>query len=219
MELNYDSLKTHYHDVKDQMKESQRIRIHRTLSWYKCALESAEDDASAFIFYWIAFNAIYAQKYDYNQKIIEHKKFEEFFEKILRHDKDKIIYKAIWEEFSESIRIILQNKYVFNEFWHFQNGVEGFENWEKKFKKNQISVNHYLQTDQTQKILSMLFNRLYVLRNQLIHGGATWQSSINKDQLRDGHKILGFLLPHFILILIENRSENWGAPIYPVIHD
>jgi hypothetical protein len=31
------------------------------------------------------------------------------------------------------------------------------------------------------KILSMLFDRLYVLRDQMTHGGATWNSATNGD--------------------------------------
>jgi hypothetical protein len=70
---------------------------------------------------------------------------------------------------------------------------------------------------ETRLILSTLFDRLYVLRNQLIHGGATWKSSVNRDQVKDGRKILSFLVPLFIDIMLDNPNEPWGAPCYPVV--
>lgn len=44
-------------------------------------------------------------------------------------------------------------------------------------------------------ILSILFDRLYVLRNQLVHRGATWNSDVNRDQVRDGPSPQGCPLP------------------------
>ena len=64
---------------------------------------------------------------------------------------------------------------------------------------------------------SMLFDRLYVLRNQLVHGGATWNSSVNRDQVRDGARTLGFLVPIFVDLMMDNQGENWGLPYYPVV--
>ena len=34
-------------------------------------------------------------------------------------------------------------------------------------------------------VLSIVLSRIYTLRNQLVHGGATWDSSVNREQLRD----------------------------------
>ena len=63
----------------------------------------------------------------------------------------------------------------------------------------------------------MLFDRLYMLRNQLIHGGATWNSTVNRDQLRDGSEILSYLLPIMVDIMMDNPQEDWGRPFYPVV--
>ena len=56
-----------------------------------------------------------------------------------------------------------------------------------------------------------------VLRNQLIHGGATWNSSVNRSQVKDGAALLGVLLPIFIDILMDNPGNDWGRPYYPVV--
>jgi hypothetical protein len=69
----------------------------------------------------------------------------------------------------------------------------------------------------TSRILSVVFDRLYVLRNQLVHGGATWNSGVNRNQVRDGATVMGFLLPVFIDIMMDNPGRDWGKPFYPVV--
>jgi len=69
----------------------------------------------------------------------------------------------------------------------------------------------------TQTILSTLFDRMYVLRNQIMHGGATWSSSVNRSQVQDGANILAFAVPHFVDIMMDNPELTWGMPYYPVV--
>jgi hypothetical protein len=82
---------------------------------------------------------------------------------------------------------------------------------------SQRTINRAVALKDTAKILSVLFDRLYVLRNQLIHGGATWNSSVNRSQVKDGAALLGVLLPVFINIMMDNPDHDWGTPYYPVI--
>ena len=69
----------------------------------------------------------------------------------------------------------------------------------------------------TSAVLGIIFNRLYTLRNQIIHGGATWNSSANRNQLRDATAILGDLVPALIEIMMDNKDVHWGEACYPVI--
>ncbi|MGX2987135.1 hypothetical protein [Ursidibacter sp. B-7004-1] len=65
-----------------------------------------------------------------------------------------------------------------------------------------------------------MFGRLYTLRNQIIHGGATYNSRVNREQLRDGCNVLKLLIPAMLQIMMENHSEiDWGKPFYPVVKD
>ena len=58
---------------------------------------------------------------------------------------------------------------------------------------------------------------VYTLRNQLIHGGATWNSSINREQLRDCSAFLGKLVPFIIQLMMDNPNTLWGDAAYPVV--
>ena len=58
--------------------------------------------------------------------------------------------------------------------------------------------------------------RLYQMRNQLIHGGATYKSSV-RDQVRDSANLLGRLVPLIVEIMLDNPQEAWGDIYYPVV--
>ena len=68
------------------------------------------------------------------------------------------------------------------------------------------------------RILDVLFRRLYTLRNQIIHGGATFNSSVNREQLKTGCNILSLFLPVMLEIMMKNHNEMvWGKTFYPVV--
>jgi hypothetical protein len=43
-----------------------------------------------------------------------------------------------------------------------------------------------------------------------MHGGATWGSSVNRDQIRDCVNILGKLVPLVIEIMLDHPDTLWG---------
>ncbi len=212
-------LEARYRALRPDLPEILRLRIHRALSWCRRAEREGDDPDARFIFYWIAFNAAYADDVAdaESARMPERSRFEDYFAKIVRRDGGRAIYDAIWQRFAQSIRVLLGNRYVFQPFWHHHNGLAGHADWEDRFARSQQKVQAALARQDTHFILSVLFDRLYVLRNQLIHGGATWNSSVNREQVKDGARILEFLLPLFLEIMMNHPDENWGNPHYPVV--
>ncbi len=68
------------------------------------------------------------------------------------------------------------------------------------------------------KLAEIVLDRLYILRNQLIHGGGTFESKVNRKQLKDGVNMLELLVPTIINIMLQNNEEDWGTVYYPVIN-
>ena len=190
--------------------------MHRGLSWYGKA-DKEEDDDSRFIFLWIAFNAIYAKEIGAQTTNKERSVFKAFFGTLLKTDADNRIHGEIWGRFSGPVRILMANRFVFQPFWNHQNGGSGCENWKKWLANSRKDLDKALEAGDTALVLSLIFDRLYTLRNQLIHGGATWGGTVNREQLRDGTEILGFLVPVFIDLMMDNPREDWGKPYYPVV--
>ncbi|EJY6446761.1 hypothetical protein OGT34_004818 [Salmonella enterica] len=76
-----------------------------------------------------------------------------------------------------------------------------------------------LASSDTPQLLGVIFSRLYTLRNQLIHGGATWSSSVNRKQLKDCTSLLGKLVPVVIALMMSHPEALWGNACYPVVRD
>lgn len=216
--IDHAALKTKQRAIRDGFPETMGLRVHRAISWIGRGEDCVDDDDARFIFLWIAFNAAYADEQEF-QSIApgERAAFVDFFGRLDQLDKDRRIYQALWQRFSGPVRMLMENRYVFNPFWQHHNGIDGFDDWEDRFKASARSFAQAFQAGDTARVLSFVFDRLYVLRNQLVHGGSTWNSSVNRSQVQDGAEILGFLMPVFIEIMMDNPNENWGKPFYPVV--
>ena len=115
--------------------------------------------------------------------------------------------------------MFLNNKFIFQPFWKNHNKIDGYQDWEERFEASKRRLNSALVEKNTKVVLTMLFDRLYVLRNQLMHGGSTWNSAVNRDQVKDGTQILAFLIPIFVDIMMDNHESDWGLPYYPVVDE
>lgn len=204
-------------EQQDSYPAQVGLRIHRALSWLGRA-ECCTDDDARFIFLWIAFNAAYANEFSHHERFTQQKIFHNFIDRLVQLDRDKLLFNLVWVEFSGSIRTLLNNKYVFRPFWDFHNGKLNEQEWQQQFTRAKLAANRALASNNTTTLLAKIFARLYEFRNQTMHGGATWNSSINRDQTRDCTNIMAKIVPLIILILMDNPNELWGDPIYPVVN-
>ena len=216
--LTHDELKSTQRALRANFPPDMGLRVHRAISWIGRAEHETEDSDARFVFLWIAFNAAYADERDFDPASGGARRdFEEFFARLIRLDPGHRIYNAIWEKFAGPIRMLMQNRYVFQPFWSHQNGISGHEDWETRFTGSARSFAAAISRRDTVKVLSGVFDRLYVLRNQIVHGGSTWNSSTNRRQAQDGAAILAFLMPVFVSIMMDHPEEDWGRPFYPVV--
>ena len=213
--MTYQNLKVRQREERNSHPESIALRIHRALSWLQRA-EQCDDEDGCFIFLWIAFNAAYANELGEN-KMGEGQLFNNFLKRLIELDNEKRLHKIIWQQYTGAIRLLLDNPFVYQPFWNHQNGQPGFENWQEHFNQAKKSSQKALVSNDTQTLLGIVFSRLYTLRNQLVHGGATWNSKTNREQLRDANRILGDIVPTVIEILMDNTQAYWGEACYPVV--
>jgi len=73
--------------------------------------------------------------------------------------------------------------------------------WWPKVAKAKHQVNTALTKQHTSKVIELVLSWLYSLRNQIIHGGATWNSQVNCSQLNDE----------------GNLQALWGEANYPML--
>jgi hypothetical protein len=215
--FKYEDLKARQRALRDSFTPSLSLRTHRALSWLHRAEQEAADDDARFLFLWIAFNAAYANEIHDRKTFTERKLLMQFLGRLVEMDEDGLLHQIVWEQFSNSIRMLLHNKYVFQPFWDYQAGIIEGDVWLNAFQRSKFSANRALGRTDTKRVLAEIFDRLYTLRNQIVHGGSTWNSEVNRSQMKDGANILGFLVPTVIHLMMENHNQLWGDACYPVV--
>ncbi|WP_180089759.1 MULTISPECIES: HEPN domain-containing protein [unclassified Acinetobacter] len=200
---------------KSEHTDQFNLRIHRGLSWLKKSIDLQDDLDLQFISLWVSFNAIYAQDLQIAQ---DKQSLRQFLYVICQKDAEHKIYNILWERFSQPIRFFLDNPYVYQGFWDYQNQKISHDACKEGLAHEKQKVLRALKEKDSVDILMVLFNRMYTLRNQMVHGGATYKSSVNRKHLQDGCTILSALLPVFMVILLENAETlDLGKPFYPVV--
>ena len=69
----------------------------------------------------------------------------------------------------------------------------------------------------TPELLALVFQRIYTLRNQLMHGGATWHGKTNRAQVQDCATLMAHIVPVVVDIMLLHPDAVWGEACYPVI--
>jgi hypothetical protein len=213
---DYQQLKAYQRQHRDSWNQGLSLRVHRALSWLERAeAERKRGDTDAeFIFLWIAFNAAYASQYNYDSKQAERSAFEDFFERLVGYDDNKTLYTIIWNEYPGVIRSLMDNEYVYQPFWNCVNESQPDSSWKDSFAKAKSASHHALANQDVVQSLSIVLHRLYTLRNQLIHGGATWNGKLNRQQLKDSTALLGRIVPVVLCLMMEHGHETWGDAVY-----
>ena len=208
------ALKERHREIRDGQPDALRLRIHRSLSWLIRSEQEADDPDTRFILQWIALNAAYAR--EFGREETERDRARGFVETLVRLDANKRLHQALFQQFTGPIRTLIDNKFTFEPFWTAMRTHDSSGRWEESFANSKKAAFAAVMQGDTSKVLGIVFDRLYVLRNQLIHGGATWNSQINRAQVADGIAILGTLVPLVLAIMMEH-PQDYGDVLYPVV--
>ncbi len=99
--------------------------------------------------------------------------FADFFGKLIALDEQRRIYGAIRQRFSRPVRRLMENRYVFDPFWQHYNGIAAPRTGKSVAKPLRAPSRKPSRAATPQRV------RLYILCNQLVRGGSTWNSGIN----------------------------------------
>ncbi len=196
------------------LPETLTIRLHRAISWLKSAEKQEGNLDLKFISLWVSFNACYAVDINGLNSKPEKAKLREFTSSLVQFDQNRL-YNLFWEKFSGPVKVLIENKFVFEKFWEYTRGES--DDYEIAFNKSITQATNCLSKQNIEGLLEVVLERLYTLRNQLIHGGATYNSKLNRAQLRDACNIMQLLVPIIIDIMLENGEHDWGEIAYPVV--
>ncbi len=196
------------------MPESHAIRLHRAISWLKSSEKQDGNLDMKFISLWVAFNACYAVDLNGLSSKSEKAKLRDFTLSLVQFDRTRL-YNLFWEKYSGPVKVLIENKFVFEKFWEYTRGENN--DYLYAFNKSIATATNCLSKQNIEGLIEVVLERLYTLRNQIIHGGATYNSKLNRSQLRDACNIMQLLVPIIIDIMLENSQHDWGEIAYPVV--
>ena len=107
---------------------------------------------------------------------------------------------------------MLFNPFVFDRFW---SRYRSRAHYDEAWLIEDVRANGENQTMTTK--LKLVFDRMYVLRNQVFHGSSTSTVSgtTGRSQVVQGSTIMRHLVPQFSLLMMENNEHGWEPPYYP----
>jgi len=96
---------------------------------------------------------------------------KQFLSLICQKDQEQKIDHILWQKFNHLIVLLLENPYIYQGFWDYQNRKISQISWKAGFDQEKKQAHRALQVKDSAHILWMVFNRLYTLHNQMILGG------------------------------------------------
>lgn len=217
----FESLRYSLRQCREQLPDGLATRLHRAISWLHCAEQQQDDVDMAFVSLWIGLNACVGLASS-QQAIGERDAFQGFVDKLATHDRERRLYACLWQTYSGPVKGLIKNPYVFHGFWDAQvehQTQSDVPHWQTAFDQSSVAALNYLSRQQVPELVSIVLDRLWVLQQQIMLGGATYKSSVNRQQVVEGHKLLLSLLPIVIEIMMSAPQEDWGRLAYPVIRD
>jgi len=180
-------------------------RLTRAKSWldrsYRALSEERELEFG-FISLWIAFNALYG--------VAEEEKFEKAMQRFL-----PTIVDADTKQLRELFNTLRHEEYVktllTNTFLVKSNWVDGvYKSRSQRNNDHEIYEACNGHADYKES-LPIVLRRIYVLRNQVLHGCSTHSRGTNKGSLIPAVEVLMKLLPCFLNIVVSSEdTRQWG---------
>lgn len=197
-------------------KNSQRIRRWRAISWIQRAEQEEDDHDAAFLFYWIAFNSLYAIESE--ERLGERQRFKDFLSEIVSLDREDMLRTAMVGLFDPHGLALLNTPYTYKPFWDNLPEPTSHSYWHNRLCSERQRAKSALYSSKTASLMRILFDRVYVLRNQLVHGGATYGSKLNREVIEAGHVFLSQIVPRLTAVLLRYPEVQLGPVIYPVVN-
>ena len=211
--------------MNEDENSSYGLRLRRGESWIKRANEFIEqkDYDCALLLYWIGLSALYDVESSLhgrseNQNATDYALRRQFLEKLQALDVNRLLYDTVWLKCNSLIDAIIKNKFMFVPFWKDQVNPSDESEWkEHLIREEKRALRALTDRDRVALVLNMTLERVYIVRCQLAHGSATYQGSVNREQVRNCSNFLNLVVPEILNVFRANPDEDWGRAPYPPI--
>ena len=204
--------------VREDSENDLRVRIHRACAALRQG-ERAESDGTAegqdasIVFRWVALNALYGDwDWDAGMPARDRQSLDRFTSEITRVDTEKRIRQTL-EAHAEDARALLESPFLIERFWR-----DGEWDQIRPRRGRARTFNEELRDERTGAALHRILMVLYFLRCQIVHGGATMGSSVNRVTVDPAARLLRALSGQIIAVSMNQGLEmGWGELCYPPV--
>ena len=210
------ALKERHRQIRHMQSDALATRLHRAISWLTRSEAFSDDADTRFIHLWIAFNAAYAGEFNEGS---EHARSSHFVSRLVAVDTENLIHQILLSKFSGSVRLLVDNKYLYAPFWAAMRNHDASDAWKARFKRSKKDAMDAVLCGNAAALMVVVLDRLHLLRNQLIHGGSTWNGSVNRSQVREAAELIAHLVPAVIGLMMDSDAFDDDAIDWPVVPD
>ena len=194
--------------------------------------ECADDQL---IFCWIAFNSLYAGYAATDARpgpaaldfASERRQWSAFLEQVAQGVRARRFAEA-FDALRAPVTALVNNPYVLHAFWRQMDHPHG-RDWQEEFERDRRAAGQFYarrmqrdarpprggrragrqesQTGQEGVVARCVFDRVYVLRNQIIHGAAGYGDGYNREQVR----VSAALMLPLLCVLVQAIAEESDA--------
>ncbi len=195
-------------------------RLQRADSWIHAASELQPDRMhEGFIFLYIAFNCLYGRRQYEGDATQIGEDLEIFLDKILamnQIDRERggtILPDAVTACRQDGI-VLIRDRFLAHRYWSDNKSSPALQ---AQLNQEAVDALDGLKSGDVHLFLSLIFQRISVLRNQVMHGCATYGTrSHGRGSLIKALHILRVLIPAFYRLAHDyGHSLNWDPIPYP----
>ena len=182
------------HEVPFLSQEDQpglAIRTYRALTWVHYARGETQDDFTPFVFYWIAFNALYATRSD-GKDTKEWEAQRSYASRLLVNEEARKLVRAALDEADGRIGDLLRET--------------------PGFARNPRAV-EAARSGTTEQRLAEVVERLAKIRNWMFHGGVARRSHVLGACVTAGTGVMTRLVPAVVHAMLKCSwpRDHWGG--------
>ena len=212
------------------IKTENEDRVRRSTSWLRKG-KRARSDVETFLCLWISLNAAYGYVEKGGESDSEGgygpseaKMREDFFKNVCKQDRStKLLQKVLLDkEWAKAVSEVMNNQFIHEGYWTCVRGKKRRFEEQEAFEDENRDVEAAMTSGFLApfQVLRGVFERLYTLRNQIVHGGVTVRNGVGGRQLRAGSRVMEKIVPVMLKIMKTDiakkpDSKIWGHLRYP----
>ena len=204
----------HGQPFREQRQSCLALRTYRSLTWLHYARGEPSDRFTPFVFYWIAFSALYSAEQQGPEET-ESEAQREYLKRLLSDPDAAGSIHDLLRGLEKTIDVLVIETPVYGR--HLGEGRERADARGRDGAQTAGKVRHALKVQRdTGFVLREVVKRIYSIRNWLFHGGVARESHILGKPVMAGTDILTRLVPACVDAMLARQwpDDYWGSLPY-----